>query len=122
MDVQKEVHRIGNIIAKHIKMARLYAGLSQQDIGDALNLSFQQIQKYETGKDVISAKKLWIISILTKHPITYFFNTLDQEEVIENISTKTFLRMIRIYKRLNSSQQLAFSAMMDTVAEANEKQ
>lgn len=115
-----KLRKIDSIIAKRIKAARLIAGLSQEEVGRELNISFQQIQKYETGKNSISAAKLWIIALATKHPINYFFNTEDQKEFMDDTNTKTFLSVYKIYNKLKPAQRTAFHNVMRSVVESNQ--
>ncbi len=50
------------IIGANVKKYRTLAGISQQQVGNILNVTFQQVQKYENGKNRISASKLVIIA------------------------------------------------------------
>lgn len=54
-------------------MRRLLAGLSQEKLGDALGLTFQQVQKYEKGANRISASRLQQISSILNVPVSFFF-------------------------------------------------
>jgi transcriptional regulator with XRE-family HTH domain len=67
-----------NHVGKRLKTRRILLGLSQQDLGEAVNVSVQQIQKYEKATNRIASGKLYSFSKLLKIPITYFFDT-DEE-------------------------------------------
>lgn len=54
-------------------MRRILAGLSQEKLGDALGLTFQQVQKYEKGSNRIGASRLQQISKILKVPPSFFF-------------------------------------------------
>jgi transcriptional regulator with XRE-family HTH domain len=54
-------------------MRRMMAGMSQGKLGDALGLTFQQVQKYENGANRISASRLQHISHILNVPISLFF-------------------------------------------------
>ena len=58
-------------------MRRLFLGLSQQDIAKKLNVSLQQVQKYENGINRISSGKLYVLTKFLKVPAKYFFTKLD---------------------------------------------
>ena len=62
-----------------IKKARLECGCSQQQLGDALKVSFQQIQKYEKGKNRVSAASIPAIANLLGKDIMYFYSN---EEIV----------------------------------------
>jgi transcriptional regulator with XRE-family HTH domain len=57
--------------------------MSQTDLADALDLTFQQVQKYERGANRISASKLYEAAQAVKVPIEYFFRGLDEQNVLE---------------------------------------
>ena len=54
-------------------MRRLMLGMSQTKLGDALGLTFQQVQKYEKGANRISASRLQLIASIQQVPIAFFF-------------------------------------------------
>lgn len=55
-------------------MRRMLAGISQEKLGDALGLTFQQIQKYEKGANRISASRLQNIAKILGVPVSFFFD------------------------------------------------
>jgi transcriptional regulator with XRE-family HTH domain len=54
-------------------MRRMLAGVSQERLGEALGLTFQQVQKYEKGANRISASRLQNISKILGVPVSFFF-------------------------------------------------
>jgi transcriptional regulator with XRE-family HTH domain len=62
-------------------------GMTQQQLGDRVGIKFQQIQKYETGANRISASRLWDIANALDTPIEFFFAGL--EESAEAVSEST---------------------------------
>lgn len=60
-------------IGRRIRLRRLSTNISQQKLGDAIGVSFQQIQKYECGRDRIGAGRLQAIADALDVPITYFY-------------------------------------------------
>jgi transcriptional regulator with XRE-family HTH domain len=69
---------INLVVDKHVgnrvRMQRLMVGLSQEALGKALGLTFQQVQKYENGKNRISASRLQHISQILQVPPPFFFD------------------------------------------------
>lgn len=65
-------------IGKRLRQLRTDRGLTQTQLGELLDVSFQQIQKYEKGTNRIGSGRLWVISRLLKSPIGYFFEDLDE--------------------------------------------
>jgi transcriptional regulator with XRE-family HTH domain len=63
-------------IGQRVRAKRLELGLSQTTVANVLGVTFQQIQKYENGKNRISAGRLWQLAKLFKVPVDYFFQGL----------------------------------------------
>src|SRR3954464_2949123 len=72
-DPTKAPGALGKSIASKIKAARIEAGMSQEELGKDLGVTFQQIQKYEKGVNRISPERLQLIAEKVGRPITYFF-------------------------------------------------
>lgn len=68
-------------VGNKVKMRRKAMGLTQQDLAKALDLTFQQIQKYERGANRISASKLFMISGTLEMPISHFFDGVEDEDI-----------------------------------------
>ena len=60
-------------------MRRTLLGLSQEKLGDALGLTFQQVQKYERGANRIGASRLYDLSRVLEVPVSYFFENMPEE-------------------------------------------
>jgi transcriptional regulator with XRE-family HTH domain len=63
-------------VGRRVCEKRIALGYNQSDLGRALGLTFQQIQKYEKGTNRVSASKLWDIARFFKVDIAYFFEGL----------------------------------------------
>ena len=61
-------------------MRRMLVGMSQEKLGLALGLTFQQVQKYEKGTNRIGASRLYQIGRVLGVPIEYFFEGLERDE------------------------------------------
>ena len=60
-------------LGKKLRMRRLSLGLTQTKVAQAINVTFQQIQKYEKGTNGVSSSRLMQLSQFLKVPITYFY-------------------------------------------------
>ena len=60
-------------VGSRVRMRRMMLGMSQEKLGDGLGLTFQQVQKYEKGKNRIGASRLQHISHLLQIPVAFFF-------------------------------------------------
>ena len=71
------VKKLPNPIDKHVgsrlRMRRKMLGMSQEKLGEALKITFQQVQKYEKGTNRISASRLQHISHILQVPVPFFF-------------------------------------------------
>ena len=65
-------------VGSKVRMRRITMGWSQQKLGDALGLTFQQVQKYEKGTNRISASRLPRIAEVLQVPLEYFFDGAPQ--------------------------------------------
>ena len=61
-------------------MRRTLLGLSQEKLGDALGLTFQQVQKYERGANRIGASRLFQLSLILDVPVSFFFEDMVEPE------------------------------------------
>ena len=66
-------------VGKRVRLRRTLLGMSQEQLGTALNITFQQVQKYERGANRISASRLWDISQILDASISYFFDDMTDE-------------------------------------------
>lgn len=73
-------HPVDVHVGKKLKQLRVLRGLTQTDVANGLEISFQQVQKYELGRNRISASKLFEISNILDVPPAYFFDGLNEDE------------------------------------------
>ena len=66
-------------VGKRVRLRRTLLGMSQEQLGASLNITFQQVQKYERGANRISASRLWDIGQIVDVPISYFFDDMSDE-------------------------------------------
>ena len=101
-------------LGKKLKLRRLALGLTQTKIAKAINVTFQQIQKYEKGTNGVSSIRLLQISNYLKVPINYFFE--DFSEYLINIEKSkedqihiNYNFLIKLYLELTNEQKLKFN-------------
>ncbi len=96
-------------LGKKLRMRRLSLGLTQTKVAEAINVTFQQIQKYEKGTNGVSSNRLMQLSSYLKVPITYFFedfknfndiksNEGEQEDLNYSFLSKTFSSLSKTQK------------------------
>jgi transcriptional regulator with XRE-family HTH domain len=72
-------HDVDVHVGKRIRHRRWMNGTTQQQLAEAVGIKFQQIQKYETGMNRVSASRLWDIAHVLGVPVSFFFDGLDSE-------------------------------------------
>ena len=73
---KKNSNEIDIQIGQRLRIRRTSLGMTQEELGNTLNVTFQQIQKYERGINRISSAALYEISKALKTDINYFFDTV----------------------------------------------
>jgi transcriptional regulator with XRE-family HTH domain len=112
-----------------IRLRRNEVGLSQEDLGKKLGVSFQQVQKYEKGTNRVGAARIEQIAKHLGVPVTFFFgngqgeggvNTAKQQNEIESllfIDSKFSLRLLRAYAAVkDQTVQRDFVRLIEGVA------
>ncbi len=95
-------------LGRKLRMRRLSLGLTQTKVANAINVTFQQIQKYEKGTNGVSSSRLIQLSNFLKVPITYFF-----EDFSDNLYTE---------KNANDNSDLNYSFLIKTFSKLDENQ
>jgi len=76
--IKKLPNPIDRHVGSRVRMRRVLVGLSQEKLGEALGLTFQQVQKYEKGTNRIGASRLQQMSRILGVPVEYFFDGAPQ--------------------------------------------
>ncbi len=85
--------------------------MPQRQLGDKVGIKFQQIQKYETGANRISASRLWDIAAVMEVPVSFFFEGLDGqapdtgEARGDFFTDKETLDLVRAYHAIPENQR-----------------
>ena len=78
-------------VGGRLRMRRKLLGMSQDDIGKALGLTFQQVQKYERGTNRVSASKLYEAAKALQVPVEYFFEGLSHLDATTDATAEQFV-------------------------------
>ena len=107
-------HPVDVHVGKRIRHRRWLVGMTQQQLAEDVGIKFQQIQKYETGANRVSASRLWDISETLNVPIIFFFEGIDKsKEKAEDgdaiptdlMGDKEALDLIRSYYSIPENQR-----------------
>ncbi len=94
-------------VGGRVRMRRKFLGLSQERLAEHLDLTFQQVQKYERGSNRISASKLFEISKALKAPVPYFFEGYGEGETLEGFSESASEQSVHSFLMTTEGIQLA---------------
>ena len=96
-------------IGHRLRACRMMLRLNQSELGKAIGVTFQQLQKYEKGSNRVSASTLQKLAVTMEVPITYFFEGVSSEKIqsdylerTEFLATSDGLALIRAFKRIDS--------------------
>ena len=73
-------HKVDIHVGKRIRQRRWLTGMTQQKLAEMVGIKFQQIQKYETGANRVSASRLWDIADALDVNVAFFFDGMQSEE------------------------------------------
>ncbi|MDW3222713.1 MAG: helix-turn-helix transcriptional regulator [Paracoccaceae bacterium] len=80
------VHVVDVHVGKRIRQRRWLVGMTQQKLAECVGIKFQQIQKYETGANRVSASRLWDIADALEVDVAFFFEGLKTDDASDTIS------------------------------------
>ncbi len=108
-------HPVDVHVGKRIRHRRWLVGMTQQQLAEQVGIKFQQIQKYETGANRVSASRLWDISDALDVPVSFFFEGVDAEQTAhagaigampaDLLGDKEALELVRSYYAIPENQR-----------------
>jgi transcriptional regulator with XRE-family HTH domain len=106
-------------LGNKLKLRRLALGLTQTKVAKAINVTFQQIQKYEKGTNGVSSIRLLQLSNYLKIPINYFYEDfseylLNVEKSKEGHMNINYNFLTKVYSELTNDQKLKFTKSLQT--------
>ena len=111
-------------LGSKLKLRRLALGLTQTKVAKAINVTFQQIQKYEKGTNGVSSIRLLQLSNYLKVPINYFFEDYSEYQINIEKSKEGHMNinynfLIKLFSELNYEQKIKLSKnlQLDSIRE-----
>ena len=101
-------HPVDAHVGKRIRHRRWMVGMTQQQLADKVGIKFQQIQKYETGMNRVSASRLWDIASALDVTIAFFFDGLAESQSATDkdlMTDKEALELVRSYYSIPEAQR-----------------
>ena len=135
--VRRKPHPTDTHVGSRLRYRRMIIGMSQEKLGERMNLTFQQIQKYEKGTNRIGASRLFQLSKVLDVPVGYFFEDAfaqsspatdageegaePLDEVQEFVRSKEGLSLIRTFLGISDPRvRTRVIALIKTMANRNE--
>jgi len=105
-------------VGSRVRLRRTLLGMSQEKLGDALGLTFQQVQKYERGANRVGASRLYDLSRVLDVPVSFFFEefsdalpspngtgeTVGDPYQVNPMMKRETLELVRAYLRISDPQ------------------
>jgi transcriptional regulator with XRE-family HTH domain len=108
-------HPVDVHVGKRVRHRRWLIGMTQQQLAERVGIKFQQIQKYETGANRVSASRLWDIADALDVDVSFFFEGLEtqgagREDAAEGVPAdilgdKEALDLVRSYYSIPENQR-----------------
>ncbi len=102
-------HPVDIHVGMRVRQRRWLVGMTQQQLAEKVGIKFQQIQKYETGMNRISASRLWDIAAALDTPVASFFDGLedgaDAGGATGLLADKEALELVKTYYAIPEDQR-----------------
>jgi transcriptional regulator with XRE-family HTH domain len=133
---KKVPNPVDKYVGSRVRMRRLMLDMSQEKLGDALGITFQQVQKYENGVNRVSASRLQAICQILQVPVPFFFEGAPQSAgrvrkggeapspgyVSEFVATSDGLKLIKAFMQIGEARlRRSLLRLVEEVAGENQR-
>jgi transcriptional regulator with XRE-family HTH domain len=93
-------------VGRRLREARLLAGISQSQLGARIGVTFQAVQKYETGENRLSASRLLAVAASLRQPLSFFFDDLSETDAAGSPArlTPKEIKLLRYYRAIGNEE------------------
>ncbi len=114
-------HPVDVHVGSRVRLRRILLGKNQTQLGAALGVTFQQLQKNERGMNRIGASRLWQLSQVLDVPVSYFFEGLDEGTEAwssdDMLVKRETLELVRAYYRITDPEiRKRLRVLVDVIA------
>lgn len=88
METERSPRAVDLHVGARIRLRRTLLGMSQERLGEALGLTFQQVQKYERGVNRVGASRLYDLARVLDVPVSFFFDDMPDSLIAEHPSER----------------------------------
>ncbi|RYH01852.1 XRE family transcriptional regulator [Salipiger sp. IMCC34102] len=116
-------HEVDVHVGKRIRHRRWMLGMTQQNLAEAVGIKFQQIQKYETGMNRVSASRLWDIAVAMNVEVSFFFEGIEESpdatpKAGDYLSDREAMELLRSYYAIPENQRRRLFDLARVLSEA----
>lgn len=115
---KKKPNPIDTHVGSRVRLRRNMLGMSQEKLGDALGITFQQIQKYEKGANRVGASRLQAIANVLNVPVSFFFDDAPGEAGATNRGLAEENSTTYVVDFLNSTEGLQLNRAFVKITDA----
>ena len=119
-------HPVDVHVGKRIRHRRWMTGVTQQQLAQSVGIKFQQIQKYETGMNRVSASRLWDIAVALNVPVSFFFEGVSEDRPShaagmseDYLADKETLELVRSYYAIPENQRRRLFELARVLSDAS---
>ncbi len=110
---------VDQYLGQRLQLRRTILGFSQKDLANMCGVTFQQIQKYESAENRISASRLFEIGHILSTPISFFFDGLsdntDELHIDDPLKKNESLQLIKLFWKLPTHQQILILQLLQSL-------
>ncbi|MBF9045166.1 helix-turn-helix domain-containing protein [Rhodobacterales bacterium HKCCE4037] len=123
-------HPIDLHVGQRIRERRWTVGMTQQQLAGHVGIKFQQIQKYETGANRVSASRLWDMAIALSVPVSHFFEGMEDDtsdadagdDVLHDLfADKAAVELVRTYYTIPEDQRGRLSDLVRDLSDGDDR-
>jgi transcriptional regulator with XRE-family HTH domain len=118
--------RIDQQVGERIRKRRTLLGYTQEQLAEALDISYQQIQKYETGANRVSAGRLYQIAQRLETPVSFFFDGLGidyETEESNGNSNRSTIDLVRNFNMIgDTGVRMSLAGLVKSLAQSQDAQ
>jgi transcriptional regulator with XRE-family HTH domain len=123
----KLARRVDAYVGERIRERRTAMGLTQDHLAGALEISYQQVQKYETGANRVSAGRLYEVAKKLDVDVSYFFEGLDEQAEVQPLEhggkNRSTIELVRNFSHIGDPQiRSALSGLVKSLVPENRRQ
>jgi len=107
-------------IGKRIRERRIMMGLTLKALAERIGITYQQLQKYECGRDRVASSRLQEIAVALIVPVSFFFDSDAGDQDAPDLSQtgRQMLQMMRLFRSMTDTQKTALLSVAKTMTES----